>query len=152
MDKQSIKQELELLFQQKFVGQGFELVDVILRQENARLILSILTDRSGRGINLDECAQLSRQISQELDQKDIIPSRYMLEVSSPGLDRPLKRSEDFLRSLNKEAVFFLNDLVSGKCQWQGVIIKVDQAAVYLQVSGEILNIPLVKINKAQLVI
>jgi len=152
MDKESIKQELELLFEQKFIPQGFELVDVIYRQERARLFLCIFADRLGGGINLDECAQLSRQISQALDEKDIITSRYMLEVSSPGLDRLLKRQSDFLRSLNKEAVFFLNDLVNGKCQWQGIISKADEATVYLQVRGEILKIPLVKINKAQLVI
>ncbi|MCX5669477.1 MAG: ribosome maturation factor RimP [Candidatus Omnitrophica bacterium] len=152
MDRESIKQELELLFEQKFVAQGFELVDVIYRQERAHIFLCIFADRLGGGINLDECAQLSRQISQALDEKNIIASRYILEVSSPGLDRLLKRQSDFLRSLNKEAVFFLNDLVSGKCQWQGIISKADEATVYLQVRGEILKIPLVKINKAQLVI
>ena len=152
MDKQSLRQELELLFEQKFATQGFELVEVICRQDGAHLFLCILADRLGGGINLDECAQLSRQISQELDEKNIIASRYILEVSSPGLDRLLKKERDFLRFLNKEAVFFLNDLVSGKCQWQGIISKVDQATVYLQVSGQVLEIPLIKINKAQLVI
>ena len=140
------------MFEQKFANQGFELVDVICRQEGAQLFLSILADRLGGGINLGECAQISRQISRELDERNIIASGYRLEVSSPGLDRLLKKERDFLRSLNKKAVFFLNDLINGKCQWQGIISKVDQATVYLQVAGEILEIPLIKINKAQLVI
>ncbi len=152
MDKQGLEQELELLFEQKFAIQGFELIDVIYRQDGTHLFLCILADRLGGGINLDECAQLSRQISQELDEKNIITSRYILEVSSPGLDRLLKKERDFLRSLNKEAVFFLNGLVNGKCQWQGIISKVNQTTVYLQVAGQILEIPLIKINKAQLVI
>ena len=152
MDKESIKQELELLFQQKFVAQGFELVDVIYRQEGERLFLRILADRLSGGINLDECAQLSRDISCALDGLDIIPSRYMLEVSSPGLDRNLATQKDFMRSLNKKAVFYLSELINGKCQWHGEISKVDGKSVFIDSGGSILEIPLTKINKATLII
>jgi ribosome maturation factor RimP len=152
MDKESLEQELELLFEQRFVAQGFELVDVIYRQEGKHLFLRILADRLGGGINLDECAQLSREISQVLDEKDIIGSGYMLEVSSPGLDRTLKSKKDFRRCLNKQVVFFLNDLVNGKCQWEGLIARVDDANVFINRAGQILEIPLAKINKATLII
>ena len=153
MDKQSVKQELELLFQQRFTSQGFELVDVIYRQEGKHLFLRILADRLGGGINLDECAQLSRDISQALDDNNIIESRYMLEVSSPGLDRPLKSKNDFMRCLDKQVVFFLNDLVNGKCQWEGLISRVDDTNVFIKDKiGQILEIPLTKINKATLII
>ncbi len=152
MDKESIKQELESLFEQRFTSQGFELIEVICRQERAGIFLRILADRLGGGINLDECAQLSRQISQALDQKDMITSRYMLEVSSPGLDRRLESKKDFLRSLNKKAVFFLNEQIDGKCEWNGLISKVEEERVFINSGKSILEIPLTKINKAQLVI
>ncbi len=152
MDKESVKQELELLFEQRFVAQGFELVDVIYRKEGAHLFLRILADRVGGGINLDECAQLSRDINQALDELDIIGSRYMLEVSSPGLDRCLVTQKDFTRSLNKKAVFYLSELINGKCQWHGVISKVDGESVFIDSGGSILGIPLTKINKATLTI
>ena len=152
MDKEGIRQELELLFEQRFAAQGFELVDVIYRQEGGHLFLRILADHSGGGINLDECAQLSRDISQALDEKDIIPSRYMLEVSSPGLDRCLVTQKDFLRSLNKEVFFYLSELINGKCQWHGEISEVDGASVFINSCGKILEIPLTKINKATLII
>ena len=152
MDKESLGRELKLLFEQRFIAQGFELVDVIYRQEGRQLFLRILADRLGGGINLGECAQLSREISQALDEKNIIASGYMLEVSSPGLDRPLKSKEDFRRCLNKQAVFFLNDLVNDKCQWEGLIDRVDDTNVAINRSGQILEIPLTKINKATLII
>jgi len=157
MNKESVKQELELLFEQRFVAQGFELVDVIYRQEGAHLLLRILADRAGGGINLDECAQLSRDISQALDELDIIFSRYVLEVSSPGLDRCLATQKDFLRSLNKKATFYLSELINGKCQWHGKISKVEGQSVFIDrlenhKSGQLLEIPLKKINKATLII
>lgn len=147
-----MEKELEMLFEQRFVAQGFELVEVNYRQEGANIFLSVLADRLDGRINLDECAQLSRDLSQALDEKDIFASRYILEVSSPGLDRLLKTEKDFLRSLNKEAVFFLNVLVGGKCQWQGTISKVNPTTVYLQAASQVVEIPLITINKAQLVI
>ena len=152
MDKESIKQELELLFEQKFTCQGFELIEVICRQEGEGLFLRILVDRLGGGINLDECAQISRQISQALDQKEMIASAYMLEVSSPGLDRRLVSKKDFLRSLNKKAVFFLNEQIAGKCEWNGLISKVEEERVFIDSGKSILEIPLTKINKATLII
>lgn len=131
---------------------SFELIQLIYRYEGRDLVLRLLVDKTEGSISMDECAQLNRQIGQLLDEKDIIRSRYILEVSSPGLDRPLKTREDFMRCLNKQAVFFLNDLVNGKCQWQGLISRVDKDCVFINQSGQVLGIPLTKINKAKLII
>ena len=152
MQKEGIRQELELLFEQKFVALGFELVDLIYRQDGGGLFLTVLADRLGGGINLDECAKLNRQISSALDEKGIIASRYVLEVSSPGLDRCLVTQKDFMRSLNKKAVFYLSELINGKCQWQGQISKVQGQSVFIDNCGCRLEIPLTKINKATLII
>jgi ribosome maturation factor RimP len=152
MDEQVLIEGIKVILGPVLIQANIELVDLSFVRASGGVIIKLLVDKIGGGINLDECAQLSRDISQALDEKDIIASRYMLEVSSPGLDRRLLRQKDFLRSLNKKAVFYLKDLVSGKCQWQGIISKVDEATVYLQVPGELLEIPLIKINKAQLVI
>ncbi len=145
-------EELNVLFSGYLESQSLELIDLICRPEGKRWVLTVLADRPQGGITLQECAWLCRQLKNLLEEKNIINGDYVLEVSSPGLDRPLKSKNDFLRFLNKEAVFFLNDLVGGKCQWQGLICKADEAGVFIQVAGEILEIPLIKINKAQLVI
>jgi len=111
----------------------------------------LFADRPQGGINLEECALLNRLMRQGLDEKKILNGQYALEVSSPGLDRPLKTKADFIRCLNKQAVFFLNDLINGKLQWQGIIKKVGEAAVFIEQEREDLEIPLIKINKAKLV-
>ena len=152
MIKEALTKELEVLFFSCLENRGFELIDLIYRSSGTKLILTVLADKPQGGITLQECALVCRQLKNLLEEKNIISGDYVLEVSSPGLDRPLKSQRDFLRCLNKEAVFYLNDLANGKCQWQGLICKADQASVFIQAAGEILEIPLTKINKAQLVI
>ena len=78
----------------------FELVEVEARHEGRRLVLCLYVDKPG-GITLDDCADVSRELSSLLDVEDIVPERYTLEVSSPGLNRPLKRLADFERSIGK---------------------------------------------------
>lgn len=152
MIKEALLKELNALFSLSAGEKNIELIDLLARYEGNRLILKVMVDKPQGGITLGECALFNRQLGSLLEDKNIIADDYVLEVSSPGLDRLLKSRSDFLRSLNKKAVFFLNDLVNGKCQWQGIINKVDQNIVYLQVGEQILEIPLVKINKAQLVV
>jgi len=75
---------------------GMELVHVEARRESGGMILRLFIDREG-GVTLDDCARVSRQVSAELDADDPLPGRYTLEVSSPGLDRPLSKDRDFQR-------------------------------------------------------
>ncbi len=133
-------------------GQGLELVDFICRIQGQKLILTVLADKPSGGISLSECAQVCRQLNNLLEEKKLMERDYTLEVASPGLDRALKSEKDFLRVLNKEVIFFLKDLVSGKCQWQGVVRQVQAQVVFIQVGQQSLEIPISKISKAQLVI
>lgn len=152
MTKEAVIQKLTELISGCLRLSGFELIELIYRPDGRRLVLSVLADKPQGGITLQECALVCRQIKNLLEEKNVIDIDYVLEVSSPGLDRPLKRPSDFLRHLNKEAVFFLNDLVNGRLQWQGVILRVDEAGVSIQAAGQVVEIPLIKINKSQLVI
>lgn len=83
-------------------NQNLDLVDIIYRYEGRGLVLRVLVDKPEGGITLDECAGLNNEISRILDEKDMLQQRYILEVSSPGLDRPLNSKNDFLRCINKE--------------------------------------------------
>ena len=145
---------------------NFVLVDIICRYEGGDFFIRILADRpqghglasSGQshkpegGINLDECAMLNRDIGKLLDEKDMIQERYILEVSSPGLDRPLKTKEDFSLFLNKKAKFFLNELINGKLEWEGLINKVGEESVSISMADSLIEVPFLKINKARLII
>lgn len=152
MSLEVLIKELRVLILAELESKNLEFVDLINRTQGNRLILTVLADKPQGGITLQECALLCRQLKNLLEEKNIIAQDYVLEVSSPGLDRPLKSRSDFKRSLDKEAVFFLNDPVGGKLQWQGVISRVDADTVFIQVGDEVLGVPLIKVNKAQLVI
>lgn len=166
MGSVELTSELSLLLKDYLGSLNFVFVDIICRYEEGNLVLRILADRSedhglasfGQshkpegGINLDECARLNRDIGMLLDEKDIIRERYILEVSSPGLDRPLKTGEDFSRLLNKKAKFFLSEAVNGKLEWDGLINKVSQESVFIITKEGTIEAPLLKINKAKLII
>ena len=80
---------------------GFELVDVEYVKEAGEWYLRVYIDKPG-GITIDDCEVVSRRLSDLLDEKDFIKEAYILEVSSPGLDRPLKKDKDFARNMGKE--------------------------------------------------
>ncbi|OZV12939.1 hypothetical protein CIW83_06935 [Tissierella sp. P1] len=80
---------------------GYELVDVEFLKEGSNYFLRVYLDKPG-GINLDDCQKVSQLLSDKLDEKDPITTPYYLEVSSPGLDRPLKNDKDLKRNLGKE--------------------------------------------------
>jgi len=151
MNLQALKDEIGSLAGEIFASNGFVLVDIISRQDGSGLFFSLLADRPQGGISLDECALLNRLLRQALDEKDVLSGQFSLEVSSPGLDRPLKTKADFIRYMNKQAVFFLNGLINGKCEWQGEINGVNESSVFITRDGEVMEIPLIKINKAKLV-
>lgn len=149
MDRQAIIEELKVIIEDYLKSQSLDLVDLIYRYEGRDLVLRILIDKPEGGITLDECASHNQNISRILDEKDILQARYILEVSSPGLGRPLKTKNDFLRCINKEVKFFLNESIEGKLELDGIIQKVDDEAVYIDTKDRILAIPISKINKAK---
>ncbi len=152
MDREEIILELRDVVGSYLKDQGLDLIDLIYRYEGRDLILRILVDKPQGGITLEECAQLNKQISNILDEKDILQTRYVLEVSSPGLDRWLKTKSDFRRCINRRVRFFLNEAISGKMEWEGIINKVEDDAVCIDTDDKIIEIPLLKIIKAKQVI
>lgn len=152
MDRSLLINELDLFLKDYFKSAGFILVELVIRYEGGVLVLRILADKPEGGINMDECAMLNRDIGRLLDEKDIIKDRYMLEVASPGLDRPLRTKEDFSRFLNKKARFFLNDPINAKIEWEGLIVGVEAESVFVNINGENVEVPFVKVNKAKLII
>ena len=92
-----IKALAETLLQEE----KMELADMELLREGGGWVLRLFIDKTG-GITLDDCASVSRQFGDQLEVEDLIPFRYTLEVSSPGLDRPLKKDRDFLRHIGNQ--------------------------------------------------
>ncbi|MCM8791546.1 MAG: ribosome maturation factor RimP [Candidatus Omnitrophica bacterium] len=151
MNKEILSQLKPLL--EEFLNQeGFILVDVDFVYEASRLILRILTDHRYGGINLEECSQLNQKIGRLLDEKDLIKTSYVLEVSSPGLDRPLKTEEDFIRCINQEVILYTNQPIKGKKENCGFIREVVAGGLLFEIEGETINIPFDYIIKAKQII
>ncbi len=127
-----------------------ELVEVVFSKGSSRGVLKVIIDHD-LGVGIDDCTAVSREISALLDVEDIVPGSYALEVSSPGLDRPLKSLEDFMRFAGKLAKVTMFEPVSDKRSLIGRILRVEGESVVLESDGDItIAVPFNKIKKARL--
>ncbi len=149
MDRQALAGELKIVIGDYLREKGIDLIDLTYRYEGRGLVLRILVDKPERGISLDECACLNNQLSIILDENDILKERYILEVSSPGLDRPLKTKSDFLRCINRNVRFFLREPISDRLELEGIISDVRDDSVYIDIGKGVVEITLSKIAKAK---
>lgn len=131
---------------------GFELVRVQLSGSQRPTLQVMAEPANGRAMSVDDCADISRAISALLDVEDPIASAYSLEVSSPGIDRPLTKAKDYERFLGHEAKVETNAPVDGRKRFKGAIKSVDAKAVELTVEGADIRIPFADIHKAKLVL
>jgi ribosome maturation factor RimP len=124
-----------------------ELVEMTYRREAGGMVLRLFVEKEG-GITIDDCARLNERIGEILDTEDVMPEQYILEVSSPGLDRSLKTRRDFERAMGKEIRVHTYEPVADKRDHEGVVTAVDDVSV--TVGG--IAIRLDKVAKAKLVI
>jgi ribosome maturation factor RimP len=152
MDKQQFISSLRQIIEDYLKHEGVEMADLVYHYEGRDLYLRILADKPDGGITLEECAHLNTQIGRILDENDILEQRYILEVSSPGLDRPLVTRSDFLRCLTRRVRFFLREKINGKTELEGIIKNVGDESVDVQLDAQIITIPLAQIAKAKQII
>jgi ribosome maturation factor RimP len=131
-------------------GLGYELVGIEYHPQGRRSLLRVYIDTPD-GVNVDDCERASRQISSALDVDDPIPGQYMLEVSSPGLDRPLFTAEHFQRFSGNRVKLRVSPPLDGRRNFSGVLVGMrDDAVVVLQDDEEV-EVPLQHIEQARLV-
>lgn len=113
----------------------FELVDVEYVKEGSNWYLRAYIDKPG-GITVDDCEVVSRALSELLDQNDFIEDSYILEVSSPGLGRPLKKEKDFQRSLGEEVEIRTYRAVNRQKEFVGILKAYDKECVTIEYEDE----------------
>ena len=119
--KKSIEATIEELVSEITEPLNFEIVDVEYVKEAGEYYLRVYLDKEG-GISLNDCEAVSRQLSEVLDVKDPIKDNYFLEVSSPGLDIPLKKDKDFVRYAGRDVEIKLYKPLNGSKQFEGTLV------------------------------
>jgi len=129
---------------------GFEIVDVAFVPGNRGWILRVTIDKEG-GVTIDDCAAFSHQLDPRLDVEDCFSDQsYTLEVSSPGLDRPLKKLEDYKRFQGKEVKIKTAGEIEGQKVFRGVLMGELEGKIILKNVGKNIMIPFEEIVKANL--
>jgi ribosome maturation factor RimP len=155
MSQDSVVEKVAKLAESLTASLGIELVDIEFKRVGKSMVLRLFVDKEG-GVNLDDCAGFSHEFSQLLDVEDFISENYTMEVSSPGLDRPLKREEDYVRyagRLVKAKTFELLPDVDGNMRktFLGNLIGLEDGVVKIHLKeGQLAEIPLDKIAKINL--
>jgi len=148
MDQTEILNRVRELIRPLLASRGVELVELTCHPGGGGLTLRCLVD-TARGITLDEVSGLNRSIGAVLEEHDAIPDRYLLEVSSPGLDRPLKTAADFERVIGRRVKVSTSAPVADRQEHRGEVLGVNEEAVMLRLdSGEKLPIPFSQIHHA----
>jgi ribosome maturation factor RimP len=117
---------------------GLEIFDVQFRREASGMVLRVQIDRPGpaataeESVSVEDCAKLSRDLSAILDVDDVVPTAYVLEVSSPGLDRPLTRARDYERFAGRQAKLVMRQPVDGQGYFRGRLCGVDNGNVLIE--------------------
>lgn len=125
------------------------ILDITFKREGKRMVFRVTLDREG-GITVEECAKLSNEISEYLDRENIIEGFYILEVSSPGLDRKLITENDFVWAVGKKVRISTYVPIEGKDKFLGKIIGVSGNMIVVEEDGISTEIPRDRIAKAQL--
>jgi len=129
---------------------GFELIDVECVSVHGKWILRLYIDKEG-GITVDDCVSISRELGVLLEIKDVINHEYVLEVSSPGLSRPLKREKDFIKFIGKKIKCKMVIPVEGQKNFSGCLKDFCDSTIYIETKDKMVELPYNDLEKANLV-
>ena len=151
MGKAPVTQSVTELIEPGLLADGLELVDVEFKKEGKNWILRIYIDREG-GVTLADCQKVSRLAGDLIEVEEVIEPVYTLEVSSPGLNRVLKKEKDFHKYSGKKIYVQCHAPMDGRKKFTGILTGFIDQSIHLEVDGQHYTIPLNLVAKANLVI
>lgn len=143
--------ELKDLLEPTVAGLGLELLGIEFSPSAGSALLRLYIDAPGRLVGIEDCEAVSREVSANLDVNDPIASQYTLEVSSPGIDRPLFTLAHFAKQIGEQVKVALSLPQDGRRRLQGKVVSVAESSVLLDVDGKEFNVAMSNIDKARLV-
>lgn len=149
MERDKIEEAIEKSIMSDVTNRALELVDVEYIQDGAYYYLRVYVEKENGEMDLEDCAQLSHDIEAKVDA--IIEDKFFLEVSSPGLERSLKKEKDYIRFIGKKIKVLLKNKIEDTRNCTGYLVKFDEGKVYLEINEIIHEINFNDIKKANLV-
>jgi len=143
--------DIEKLISPILLNEGLELVDVEFKKESTGVVLRIYIDSESR-VDLDTCSRASKMLSRELDKSNLIEQNYTLEVSSPGIERILRKPEHFKKFVGSKIFVKTKVAMEKRKQFKGILKLVKDDAFEVDCDGEIFKIPYDILGKAHLVV
>ena len=148
----NIQEKVAQIAERVASSEGIELVEVECKGNPASRIVRVFIDKRG-GINHSDCELISRQVGTILDVEEVVPGRYTLEVSSPGLDRKLLNLDDYERFAGKKARLKLQRPVNGRRQFTGRLLGCQRGQVALELAEkDVVHFPFSSVESARLVV
>lgn len=151
MGKAPVTQSVIELIEPGLLSNGLELVDVEFKKEGRNWVLRIFLDKEG-GVTLEDCQKISRLAGDLIEVEGIIEPVYTLEVSSPGLNRVLKKEKDFIKFSGKKICVQCHAPIDGRKKFTGILSEFKNQSIHLDVDGQLHTIPMDRVAKANLVI
>ena len=148
----ALSQVIERIITPTVEGMGYELVRLTISGGQRKTLQVMAERKDGQNMSLDDCSHLSRAVSAVLDVEDPIEGAYSLEVSSPGIDRPLTRPKDYERFAGFEAKLETLAPIDGRKRFKGKLLGLEGKTVKIDVEGTPMALPLEEIEKAKLVL
>ena len=155
---QTVTAAVEKLAEPFLEADGYELVEVQYRREPRGWVLRLFVDRAPNGpspgmqggITLDDCVAISQELGHLLEVEEVVPGPYHLEISSPGLDRPLKKPADFVRFAGHQVQVRVKDPIDGQRKFKGRLTGIEGETITLSLDGGMIDIRLEAIDRAVL--
>jgi ribosome maturation factor RimP len=147
---QSLVKQVERFVEPILEQMGYELVDVEYFSSYGRWILRLFVDSEG-GVTIGDCARISEELGDLIDVKEFIRHEYNLEVSSPGLDRPLRKEKDLSRALGKRVKVRMAAPLEGRRNFTGILLRYGEGILSLEVDGQEVGLPWAEVAKANLI-
>jgi ribosome maturation factor RimP len=155
MERRAVVAQVEEMLAPIVRRYALTVADVELMGQGTRTVLRVVVEGPGEdapGVTVEELARVSEALSRQLDLRDLIPHAYTLEVSSPGLDRPLKKEQDFVRFAGREVEVWTFAPIEHQRHFRGRLLGLEGGAVRLAVGPRLVVLPRDQVTRARLVI
>lgn len=146
----SVRDDLDRLIRPAVESLGFEFVGLEYLSNPKNRLIRVYIDRDPDGIGVDDCADVSGEVSALLDVEDPVSGQYSLEVSSPGIERPLFEPAHYRRFVGERAVVHLHAPIEGRRKYKGRLVEADDNRVVLEVEGRSVELAYADIRRANL--